>query len=46
MAITDFLADSVTESVFNLKLWWSPSLVKFQTFIMNSNDKVCDGASF
>ena len=43
MAMTKFLADSVTESAFSLKLWRSPFLVKFQTFIMNGNDKVSDG---
>ena len=42
----DFVADSVTESVFNLRLWPSLFLVKFQTFTMNGNVKVCDGVCF
>ena len=44
--MTDFLADCVTKSVFSLKLWRSLFIVKFQTFTMNSNDRVYDGACF
>ena len=44
--MTDFLADSVTEYVFSLKLWRSLFLVKFQAFTMNSNGRVCDGVCF
>ena len=40
--MTDLLADSETEFVFSLKLWQSLFLVKFRTFIMNGNDRVCD----
>ena len=42
----NFLADYVTESVFSLR--WCPSLflVKFQTFTINGNDRVCDGVCF
>ena len=43
MTMTKFLVDSVTESVFSLKLWRSLVLVKILTFVMNGNDIVCDG---
>ena len=46
MAMTDIFADSVTKSVFSLKLSRSLFIVKFQTFTMNSNDRVYDGAFF
>ena len=46
MAMTKFFADSVTESVFSLKLWRSLFLLKFQTFTMNGYDRVCDGVCF
>ena len=45
MAMTKFLADSVTESGFSLKLW-SLFLVKFQTFTNNGNGRICDGVCF
>ena len=41
MAMTKFLADSVTQSAFSLRLWRSMFLVKFQTFTMNGNDRLC-----
>ena len=42
----DFVADSVTESVFSLRLWPSLFLVKFKTYTMNGNVKFCDGVYF
>ena len=41
-----FLMDSLTKSVFSLKLWQTLFLVKFQTFTMNVNDRICDGIYF
>ena len=46
MAMTKFLADSVTESVFSLQLWQSLFFVKFQAFSINGNDKIFDGVYF
>ena len=43
--MTKFLADSVTESVFNSKLR-TLFLVKFQAFAINVNDRICDGVYF
>ena len=44
--MTNFLADSVTESIFSLKLWQSLSLVKFQSFTVKGNDRNYDGVCF
>ena len=46
MTMTKFFVDSVTESVFSLKLWQSLFLVKFQAFTINGNDRICDGVYF
>ena len=47
MAMTKFLADSVTKSVFTLKLSQSLFLVKLQAFTMDGNKQFfsgfCDG---
>ena len=44
ITVTEFVPDSVTESVFSLKLWWSLFLVKFEAFTINGNDGVlCQG---
>ena len=39
-AITEFVADSVIQAVFSLRLWQWLFLVKFQAFVMNGNDRV------
>ena len=45
MAMTKFLADSVTEYVFSLQLWQSLFL-KFQAFSIDGNHRICDGVYF
>ena len=46
MAMPEFVADSVTDSVFRLKLWRSLFFAKLQAFTMNGNDRVCDKSAF
>ena len=36
--MTEFVTNSVTGSVFNLKLWWSLFLVKLQAFTVNDSN--------
>ena len=38
--IIEFVADSVIEAVFSLRLWKWLFLVEFQAFVMNGNDRV------
>ena len=44
MAMPEFVADSVTDSVFSLKLWQSLYFVKLQSLTMNGNS-VSESAS-
>ena len=46
MAMTKFVVDSVTESVFSLSLWCSLFLLKLLAFTLNGSDAVCNGVCF